>query len=31
MIANAWPGKPKKTNVMRMKGVDMSAVSTKSR
>jgi hypothetical protein len=30
MIANAWPGKLKKTNVVRTKGVDVSAASTKS-
>jgi hypothetical protein len=30
MIANAWPGKPKKTSVVRTKGVDVSTLSTKS-
>jgi hypothetical protein len=30
MIANAWPEKPKKTSVVRTKGVDVSATSTKS-
>jgi hypothetical protein len=30
MIANAWPEKPKKTSVVRTKGVDVSAASTKS-
>jgi hypothetical protein len=30
MIANAWPEKPKKTSVMRMKSVDVSAASMRS-
>jgi hypothetical protein len=30
MIANAWPRKPKKTSIVRTKGVDASAMSMKS-
>jgi hypothetical protein len=30
MIANVWPEKPKKTSVVRTKGVDMSVTSMKS-
>jgi hypothetical protein len=30
MIANAWPRKPKKTSFVKTKGVDVSAMSTKS-
>jgi hypothetical protein len=30
MIANAWLGKPKKTNIVRTKGVDVCITSTKS-
>jgi hypothetical protein len=30
MIANAWPRKPKKTSVVRTKGVDVRVASMKS-